>query len=385
MMTNSIAASKVDWRRPLRAILKPREIFLYDGRNLRRFRIGAGVQAAAILVAFILLGWSAYASVRAVSSMTGEVARMRRQVAQMETDLAAIRATAENRAALLERRQAFLARVLAGDADPAELAALIPPAAHAPRNQAARAIAASFDRVEDMQADMAVQARDATRQRYLRMIQAIRQVGLNPARFHRASVSIGGPYEPLNSADADPDYRALFMSWRRLDQLEQGVAAIPSGKPVRDAEFTSGFGGRSDPFRHRAAFHGGIDLAGPVGTPIHATADGIVTRSEYNRGGYGNMIEINHGQGIATRYGHMSRRIARVGQRVHRGELIGLMGSTGRSTGSHLHYEVRIDGRAINPVPFLDSGTTLVALQQRLQGEQQQQLAIGGPARAGSR
>ena len=97
------------------------------------------------------------------------------------------------------------------------------------------------------------------------------------------------------------------------------------------------------------------------------------------------MIEINHGQGIATRYGHMSRRIARVGQRVHRGELIGLMGSTGRSTGSHLHYEVRIDGRAINPVPFLDSGTTLVALQQRLQGEQQQQLAIGGPARAGSR
>jgi murein DD-endopeptidase MepM/ murein hydrolase activator NlpD len=375
-MTDSIAATNADWRETFRSILKPRDIFLHDGRNLRRFRVGVGVQLAAIFAAFALLAWSAFATVRAIDAMTGDVAQMQRQVASMEADLQAIRVAAARRAALLEQRQIFLARVLSGDAEPAELAALMPPVARAPDNEAARAIAASFGRVEDMQADMAVQARNAARQRYLQAVQAIRQVGLNPARFHRGG-SMGGPFEPLNANNADPDYRALFMTWRRLDQLEHGVAAIPSGKPVQVADFTSGFGGRSDPFRHRAAFHAGIDLAGPVGTPIYATADGIVARSEYNNGGYGNMVEINHGQGITTRYGHMSRRIAQVGQRVQRGDLIGLMGSTGRSTGSHLHYEVRIDGRAINPVPFLDTGTTLVALQQRLQGEH---AAVGGPA-----
>ena len=102
--------------------------------------------------------------------------------------------------------------------------------------------------------------------------------------------------------------------------------------------------------------HAGIDLAGPIGTPIYATADGIVGRSEWNNGGYGNLVEINHGQGIQTRYGHLSQRIAQPGQRVRRGELIGLMGSTGRSTGSHLHYEVRIDGRAVNPDPLHAAG-----------------------------
>jgi murein DD-endopeptidase MepM/ murein hydrolase activator NlpD len=380
-MTDTNTATGPGWLRALRSVFKPRDIFLHDGRSLRRFRIGAGVQVAAALIAFLLLAWSTFATVRAVAAMTGDVAVMRRQLADMETDLASMRATAHRRAALLERRQVFLARVLSGDADPAELAALMPPQARTPSDDAARAVAASFDRVEDMQAAMALQARAATRRRYQEAARAVRQVGLNPARFHHAADGVGGPYEPLTASNADPDYRALFMSWRRLDQLEQGVAAIPSGKPVTSANFTSGFGGRSDPFRHRSAFHPGIDLAGPVGTPIYATADGIVSRSEYNHGGYGNMIEINHGQGISTRYGHMSRRIAQVGQRVHRGELIGLMGSTGRSTGSHVHYEVRIDGQAVNPVPFLQTGTTLIALQRRLEGEQ---AAVGGPA-SGSR
>ena len=89
------------------------------------------------------------------------------------------------------------------------------------------------------------------------------------------------------------------------------MTAIPSARPIRSTiNFTSGFGVRSDPFRGRAAMHGGIDLAGPIGTPIYATADGIVGRSEWNNGGYGNLVEINHGQGIQTRYGHLSRLIA---------------------------------------------------------------------------
>ena len=198
-----------------------------------------------------------------------------------------------------------------------------------------------------------------------------------------ADNAVGGPVEAATSAaSADPRFRELFVSWQQMEQVQPAVA-IPSAQPLREmANFTSGFGVRSDPFRGRAAMHGGVDLAGPVGTPIYATADGIVSRSEWNSGGYGNLVEINHGQGIETRYGHMSRLIARPGQRVRKGELIGLMGSTGRSTGSHLHYEVRIDGRAVNPTPFMQSNDMLAALQRRAVGTPAiaAPMAIGGPA-----
>ena len=117
---------------------------------------------------------------------------------------------------------------------------------------------------------------------------------------------------------------------------------------------------RSDPFRGTAAMHAGVDIPGPLGTPIYATADGVVGRAE-RAGGYGNLVELEHGKGIQTRYGHLSKLLVEPNTRVTRGQLIGLMGSTGRSTGSHLHYEVRIDGRAVNPIPFLTSGDAMLA------------------------
>ena len=181
------------------------------------------------------------------------------------------------------------------------------------------------------------------------------------------------------AAPSDEYYQALFLSWQQADHPQGAPVAIPAGRPVGGANLTSGFGIRSDPFRGRAAMHPGIDLAGPLGTPVYATADGVVDRSEWNDGGYGNLIEIDHGQGIQTRYGHLSERIAQPGQVVHRGDLIGLMGSTGRSTGSHLHYEVRVAGQAINPIPFVPGGSVMMASFQ-----QRQAVAEGGP-RAGAR
>ena len=124
--------------------------------------------------------------------------------------------------------------------------------------------------------------------------------------------------------------------------------------------------------------HAGIDLAGAIGTPIYATADGVVGRSEWNSGGYGNLVELDHGHGIQTRYGHLSKSMVTAGQRVKRGDMIALMGSTGRSTGSHLHYEVRIDGKAVNPVPFMQSTSYLQSVQQRAAAATR--IAIGGPA-----
>ena len=192
---------------------------------------------------------------------------------------------------------------------------------------------------------------------------------------------MGGPFESLGKGDAT--FKQLFTSWKKLDNLADGAIAVPSDKPVKTASFTSGYGVRSDPFRGRAAMHAGIDLAGPVGTPIYATGDGTVSESGYHNGGYGNLVKLDHGRGIETRYGHLSAILVRAGQRVTRGQMIGRMGSTGRSTGSHLHYEVRIDSRAVNPIPFMKSSDYLLAMQRKSFGTHSMDgaVALGGPTK----
>ena len=182
---------------------------------------------------------------------------------------------------------------------------------------------------------------------------------------------------PAQAASGDAQFSSLFNAWSRLDGPSvnaQQTAAIPSRKPVDDIRLTSNFGVRNDPFNGDHRMHQGVDIPGAIGTPIYATADGVISRSEW-AGGYGNLVEINHGNGLQTRYGHMSKLIAQPNQRVVRGQLIGLMGSTGRSTGSHLHYEVRIAGAAVNPIPYLEGTNYEVALA----AAKSHQIAMGGP------
>ncbi|HEX7871513.1 MAG TPA: M23 family metallopeptidase [Sphingobium sp.] len=179
------------------------------------------------------------------------------------------------------------------------------------------------------------------------------------------------------AASGDAQFSSLFSAWTKLDGPSASVtqtAAIPSRKPVDDIKLTSNFGVRNDPFNGSHRMHQGIDIPGAIGTPIYATADGVVSRAEW-AGGYGNLVEVNHGNGLQTRYGHMSKLIAQPNQRVVRGQLIGLMGSTGRSTGSHLHYEVRIAGAAVNPIPYLEGTNYEVALA----AAKSHQIAMGGP------
>ncbi len=357
-------------------IFKPRDIFLHDGKSLRRFTIGAKLQMAVVGALAFLMIWSVVATITAFNAMSGDVARMQRQVSQMESDIQAMRSAVNDRAAQLEQRNAFLENMITGRANATQLSQQLPDNVTPPSNVQAAAMVSGFNRVDAMQTAMADRLQAMTRQRYDQAAAALRARGFDPARFYTGQ---GGPLEPADAGDdADPRFRSLFMTWRALDQLETGVASIPSARPiVTSANFTSGYGVRSDPFRGSAAMHAGIDLAGPLGTPVYATADGVVGRSEWNNGGYGNLIEVNHGQGIQTRFGHLSQRLVQAGERVHRGQLIGLMGSTGRSTGSHLHYEVRIDGRAVNPIPFMQQPAATMASLQR-------PAAIGGPA-AGSR
>ena len=188
--------------------------------------------------------------------------------------------------------------------------------------------------------------------------------------------AMGGPFEETDKGDEN--FRELFNNWKKLDSLHSGAIAVPSDKPVKSATLTSAYGTRTDPFKGSRARHGGIDLAGPVGTPIYVTADGVVLRAGWNNGGYGNLVEVDHGNGIITRYAHMSKITVKAGERVKRGQKVGQMGSTGRSTGSHLHYEVRIDGKAVNPIPFMRSADYLVALNDKAEGSEEVGLGGGG-------
>jgi murein DD-endopeptidase MepM/ murein hydrolase activator NlpD len=142
---------------------------------------------------------------------------------------------------------------------------------------------------------------------------------------------------------------------------EKLLAAIPAIQPVSNKDLTriaSGFGNRIDPVYKIGRFHAGLDFAAPIGTPIYATADGVVTKAEFNAGGYGNHVVIDHGYGYATLYGHMYRIKARVGQHVKRGEVIGYVGSTGKSTGPHCHYEVHRNGVPVDPVYYFYNDLT---------------------------
>ncbi|MBD3746771.1 MAG: M23 family metallopeptidase [Sphingopyxis terrae] len=172
----------------------------------------------------------------------------------------------------------------------------------------------------------------------------------------------------------DSEAYAIFQAWKRLDTgLTANIGiAIPSRRPIEKMSLSSSYGMRVHPITGKLARHNGVDIPAPYGTPIYATADGIVGRAQ-RLGGYGNYVEIEHGNAIETRYGHMSSFVVQPGQQVKKGDVIGYVGSTGRSTGNHLHYEVRIDGEPVNPMPFVRSDSMTIAA---LTGDK---LAMGGP------
>ncbi|HEX4178330.1 MAG TPA: peptidoglycan DD-metalloendopeptidase family protein [Rhizomicrobium sp.] len=196
----------------------------------------------------------------------------------------------------------------------------------------------------------------------------MRRAGINPDGFARkiaANEGMGGPEIPLDHVRiegiSDPKFTQAYLGAAAvLDQLSGLSAAmghVPLSMPVSTASFdkSSGFGARVDPFTGRYAFHPGIDFAGPWGSVVHATASGTVVFAG-NRGGYGNMVEIDHGYGIHTRYGHLSMISVRIGTRIDRGAALGRVGSTGRSTGPHVHYEVWYDDVVKNPNNFIEAG-----------------------------
>ena len=303
-------------------LFKDRDFFVHDGKQLRRFRLSASAQIIAFVALFALIAWSSYSVARFLTPAPAPIAPIQASSTEYSAKIAQLAAETERRVKLIEDRQMALAAALASE---------------------------NIDKA------------------------SLERLGFYPPQA--GQTGRGGPFD----GGADPTFKQLFTSWKKLDNLASGAIAVPSDKPVKTAAFTSGYGVRSDPFRGSAAMHPGIDLAGPYGTPIYATADGTVLRAGWNSGGYGNLVEIDHGRGIATRYGHLSQVLVKAGAHITRGQLIARMGSTGRSTGSHLHYEVRIDGRPVNPIPFMKSTDYLVAMQKNAGSHSMDTIALGGP------
>lgn len=171
--------------------------------------------------------------------------------------------------------------------------------------------------------------------------------------------------------NGDQRFKSLFASWTALERttpvtgagaqadvtaysspIPQRSISVPSRMPLEGASLTSGFGMRNHPVLGGRRQHTGIDLAAPTGTPVYATADGVIGRADWYSS-YGLYISINHGAAMETRYAHLSRLAVAAGDNVKKGDLIGYVGSTGRSTGPHLHYEVRVEGLAVNPIPYM--------------------------------
>lgn len=201
--------------------------------------------------------------------------------------------------------------------------------------------------------------------------------GEKPNTSQKAKDAQGGPFipAPMSAGELQREIERLASAVEETTDdlavlesrlLEKRVKdrLLPTTLPVKEASFGSPFGHRSDPIAGVRAMHEGLDFSAETGTPVVVAADGVVLAAEYHAD-YGNMIEVDHGDGLTSRYAHLSRLDVKAGRLVKRGELIGAVGSTGRSTGSHLHFEVRMLGVAQNPALFLKQGTEFAQLKRR--------------------
>jgi murein DD-endopeptidase MepM/ murein hydrolase activator NlpD len=373
--------------------------------------VGTRAQIMAIGSAILIAGWlgvatsSMVAGDDLVSAKQAEVARLHRQMQAMKAETAALKGDVAARAEALEARQAFLAALLSNKGDLKQLAGMLPRRTDgndklqvvrdliAPKSgkrakrgtevaDTGSALIEPFRQLETQQLALVDSATGAAEAKLKDTQSLIRRLGLEPSRFVAASdwngstAGVGGPYIPV-SADAEPRFKDLFQTWKKLASLQSAVAAIPAFMPVKDYRYTSPFGFRYDPFNGGSAMHAGVDMAGAHGEPIYAAASGVVLQAGRS-GGYGNLVELSHGKGIDTRYGHLSAILVKPGDSVRQGQMIGRMGSTGRSTGTHLHYEIRIDGQAVNPKRFLDASSYVLAAQAG--GVRDGAVATAGPA-----
>ena len=369
----STAVGRVTTR--LRTWFPDREFFMRSEGQVRFIKVSSRTQliAAGVVVALLLV-WTLTIAAMALSSYLSNRDRLsllerEAKVATSESRLNAYGQDIGKVADDLKRRQTFMEKTsqavfgdLPKDAQAGESVSNSASEAAQTVKKVSVAIpqAAELAEIEARQLAL-IEGLTRLADRRSAIAQAkLASLGLNP-RAALASLNDkaaqGGPLLVLaTSADGsiDPRFQRFGLSLARMDVLERSVSRLPQVLPASLEYISSGFGFRLDPFTGAGAFHPGLDFRGPVGAPIYAAARGTISFVG-QRSGYGNCVEIDHGNGLVTRYAHMSGFRTVLGKAVLPGEVIGLIGSTGRSTGPHLHFEVRINDRPVNPRPFLEA------------------------------
>ena len=367
-------------------LFRDHEIFVRTGGSVRFLRVSAawqrrvaaivGVVALVWIVGTVgVVAWQAHSAWQESDVATRQVA-----VERAEARVAATRASVESVARDLDQRQDYLEAQsgLLGsqrDADTPPAGATQP--AGAPAATAGRDTLSRLQAIGVRQERFAVAMTHAAALRITRAEAALRKVGIS-ARTADSGAQ-GGPLIPdqrLNGivTPRAPAWRTLGATMQRMESLEALVIALPAVRPAEVIRLSSGFGYRRDPFTGAGAMHAGLDFTGALGSPIHAAAAGRVAYAG-RMSGYGNVVEIDHGHGILTRYGHLSRIDVALGQRVAAGQNIAGMGSTGRSTGTHLHFEVRLNGTAVNPRRFLEATSDVLEIQADVGGRRHPRIA----------
>jgi murein DD-endopeptidase MepM/ murein hydrolase activator NlpD len=359
-----------------------RHIYLRSGGEMRTFTLTTGRQLGFCGLAAAVLGWTlistAAVTLNAFALSAGEQAAAKTKAyyerliadrqARLNSAVAELSETSgslEGLAATIESRHAALAMLLTNvGGAPGALAAIKPVALPADRP--------AIDQIRSVRLDqdrLVAAAESYAKTRADRLRLAFRLAGLDPAAFSGRGVAgegLGGPLieakDPSALAailDVDEDFAGRIQNAAQdlnaMRSLASAAQALPFQKPVAQPVKSSGYGVRFDPFTGRPAFHAGQDFAGGYMTPIYATAPGVVSFTGV-RSGYGNTVEIDHGKGFKTRYAHLQGISVSPGQHVGLGQRVGAMGSTGRSTGVHLHYEVWQNGRVQDPTRFLRAG-----------------------------
>jgi murein DD-endopeptidase MepM/ murein hydrolase activator NlpD len=368
------------WKNRIAGWFVDREFFMRANGQVRFLKISAQLQRrSAFILASVIGAWLMVTFGMAINQATVNAQRValteqEAKVESAEERVASYRGSIDEVTQDLERRQEMLESLsdqYFGDLPEAE--AQTPSADAREEEKAMKTIsamvpeAAGLARIEVRQIRFAEKMTKVAQARTLQAEAAIRQFGLNPEILARqARNAQGGLFEPFfgkgKKEARDPRFLNLAAALGRMDAMERALAAIPTAMPAASMMMSSGFGYRADPFTGAAAMHAGLDFKGAIGTPILAAAEGRVVLAGFN-GGYGNSVEIRHANGIVTRYAHLSGLNVRKGQMVERGVRVGRMGSTGRSTGSHLHFEVRLNGQAINPRKFLEANPDVLKVQ----------------------
>lgn len=360
------------WTR-FKGLFPDHELHIRSGGKLRFFRISSKLQIRVVSIAALAaLGWLTFTLVMVGLQVKGASDRIalnerEQEVIETEARVAAYRGSVEEQVARVERRQAVLDALVRrhfGNLDIEETEAG-EDGETADESSAAIPEAAALEALERQQVAFARALRAAVEERTQQTAAAIREFGLDPRLMSRQAQ--GGPLRPIRTAMTldgaiDSEIADLEIALNRLAVMELSLRAIPSAQPTAYGSMTSPFGLRRDPFTGGRAMHNGIDFRGSHGQGILATGPGRVRFAGW-KGGYGRTIEIDHGAGVVTRYAHLSAIDVRVGEQVDRGDRIGRMGSTGRSTATHLHYEVRINGRAVNPRPLLEADRDVLEIQ----------------------